>query len=288
MELNRKTKMVEVAKMNEAERAMAAKIDKLVSTGDLEDDAHRGCGGGGGGGCFPFLWRSGGRRRLAQAPGLEVAVFGQGASSGTANANARLEKAAEQMANHADQLYAKASASRAKAKALFDLGKKQEAMAALRRAKALEKQAEVAASTHSAIEQQKDMLESSALQREIASALSASIATTKKKTKGLLEKAESAADDSAELRDQVDDISEVMGGLAKVDDYDDDDLLAELEGLASVPEGVEAPEVATAVADVAPAAIVVGIDPGLYPKAPRRGEHRQKLLSADSAAESAA
>lgn len=267
--------------MKAAEKAMAARIDKLVSTGDLEEEAQRhGCGGG----CFPWFRR--GSSRLAQEQGLEVAVFGQSASSG-ANTNARLEQAAAQMENHADQLYAKAGASRAKAKSLMAQGKKQEAMVALKRAKALEKQAEVAASTHAAIEQQKDMLESSALQREVASALSASIATTKRKTKGLLEKAETAVDDSAELRDAVGDISDVMSGLAKADDYDEDDLLEELELLAQSPEDEAAPEqepAAALKAEVSPQAIVVGIDPALYPSAPKRGEQKQKLLSADSAA----
>jgi len=281
MELNRQTKMAEVAEMKAAEKAMAARIDKLVSTGDLEEEAQRhGCGGG----CFPWLRR--GSSRLGQDQGLDVAVFGQSASSG-ANTNARLEQAAAQMENHADQLYAKAGASRAKAKSLMAQGKKQEAMVALKRAKALEKQAEVAASTHAAIEQQKDMLESSALQREVASALSASIATTKRKTKGLLEKAETAVDDSAELRDAVGDISDVMSGLAKADDYDEDDLLEELELLAQSPEDEAAPEqepAAALKAEVSPQAIVVGIDPALYPSAPKRGEQKQKLLSADSAA----
>ena len=281
MELNSKTKMAEVAKMKEAEKAMAARIDKLVSGGDLEDEAQRrGCGGG----CFPFFRR--GSSRVSQDQGMEVAVFGQSAAGGSAaSANARLEKAAEQMEHHAEGHYAKAGASRAKAKAMMAGGKKPEAMAALKRAKALEKQAEVAASTHAAIEQQKDMLESSLVQREVATALSASIATTKKKTRGLLEKAERAVDGSAELKDAADEISEVMGGLAANDQYDEDDLLEELELMQQ--EG--APEAApvTAKAEVEPQAIVVGIDPTLFPEAPRSGkaEAKQSLLAADSAAE---
>ena len=294
MELNRQTKMAEVAKMKEAEKAMAQKIDKLVSGGDLDDDAQRrGCGGG----CFPFLSRRG-RSRVAQESGMEVAVFGQSAAgAGAASTNARLEKAAEQMESHAAQLYAKAGASRSKAKALMAQGKKQEAMLALKRAKALEKQAEVAASTHAAIEQQQEMLQSSALQREVASALSASIATTKKKTKGLLEKAENAVDGSAELRDVAEEINEVMGGLAKADDYDEEDLLEELELLAREPDDEEAtaaaaaaaeealPSAADAKAMVEPQAIVVGIDPSQFPSAPKaKREIKQKLLAADSAA----
>ena len=201
------------------------------------------------------------------------------------------------MESHAAQLYAKAGASRSKAKALMAQGKKQEAMLALKRAKALEKQAEVAASTHAAIEQQQEMLQSSALQREVASALSASIATTKKKTKGLLEKAESAVDGSAELRDVAEEINEVMGGLAKADDYDEEDLLEELELLAREPDDEEAtaaaaaaaeealPSAADAKAMVEPQAIVVGIDPSQFPSAPKaKREIKQKLLAADSAA----
>ena len=292
MEFNRDTKMAKVKEIEDAEKNMAKRIDKLVSNGELEEDAQRqGCGGGGG--CFPWMRRSG-RSRLAQDQGLEVAVFGQSAAVGSAaNANARLEKAAEQMENHAEQLYAKAEASRAKAKALMAQGKKAEAMGTLRRSKALEKQAEVATSTHAAIEQQKDMLESSALQREVATALSASIATTKQKTKGLLEKAEKAVDGSAELRDAVEDISEVMGGLNANDQYDEDDLLEELELMQRESDEdtdaapMEAPAAATK-AHVEPQAIVVGIDPSLYPAAPRRRrEAKARLLADDSAASGA-
>lgn len=278
MELNRQTKMAQVARMKEAEKAMAVKIDKLVSGGELEDEAQRrGCGGG----CFPWI-RGGGSRRLTQDQGLEVAVFGESAAGGgAASANARLERAATQMENHAEQLYAKAGASRAKAKAMMAQGKKPEAMAALKRAKALEKQAEVAASTHAAIEQQKDMLESSLVQREVATALSASIATTKRKTKGLLEKAERAVDGSAELKDAADEISEVMGGLATNDQYDEDDLLEELELMQREAASDASPEAAKA--EVEPQAIVVGIDPALYPEAPRgAAEAKQSLLAADA------
>ena len=280
MEFNRQTKMAAKEAMKAKEQAMAERIDQVMKTGDPDGDLHqRGCAPG----CFSFFRR--GRSRLAQEQ-IEVAVFGQNGASGSAvNANVRLGKAAEQMEMHAEQLYAKASASRSKAKALMGQGKKAEAMAALKRAKGLEKQAQVATSTHAAIEQQQDFLESSALQREVATALSASVAATKKKTRGLLEKAESAVDDSAELRDVVEDISEVMGGLNTGDQYDEDDLLEELE-LMQRETGEDAAPEAAAKAEVEPQAIVVGIDPSMFPKAPReRVEAKQKLLAADSAAE---
>ena len=278
MEFNRQTKMAAKDAMKAKEAALAKQIDRMVEL-DPDDMQRQGCGGG----CFPFLMR--GRSRLAQEQAIEVAVFGQSGASGSAvNANARLGKAAEQMEMHAEQLYAKASASRSKAKALMGQGKKADAMVSLKRAKGLEKQAQVAASTHAAIEQQQDFLESSALQREVATALSASVAATKKKTRGLLEKAESAVDDSAELRDAVGDISEVMGGLNTGDQYDEDDLMEELELMQKEVEE-DAPTEAAAEAEVEPQAIVVGIDPSLYPSAPRRNaEAKQKLLAADSAA----
>jgi ATP/maltotriose-dependent transcriptional regulator MalT len=292
MEFNRQTKVAAINAMKQQEQEMDKRINNLVLRGDSGDyPQQRGCGGG----CFPWFGR--GRSRIAQDSSTEVAIFGQSAAGGsTANANARLEKAAVQMENHAEQLYAKAGASRAKAKALMAQGKKAEAMAALKRVKQLEKQAEVATSTHAAIEQQKDMLESSALQREVATALSASIATTKKKTRGLLEKAESAVDGSAELRDAADEISEVMGGLATNDHYDEDELLEELELMAreSHAETAAAAEEAPAPAAkalVEPQAIVVGIDPELYPKAPSsrksKREQKKRLLADDAAAAAA-
>ena len=293
MEFSHETKMAKVREIEQAERRMEKRIENLVNHGRVEEEEQRpGCATG----CFPWLRRSG-RSRVAQDQAIEVAVFGRSAAvSSVATANARLEKAAEQMENHAEQLYAKAGASRAKAKGMMAQGKKPEAMAALRRAKALEKQAEVAASTHAAIEQQKDMLESSALQREVATALSASIATTKQKTKGLLEKAENAADSSAELKDAVDDINEVMGGLSTSDQFDEDDLMEELELMQreAHEEAEAAPEVApvAAKAEVEPQAIVVGIDPSQFPSAPKaaasrrskKREAKQRLLDADAAA----
>ena len=84
------------------------------------------------------------------------------------------------------------------------------------------------------------------------------------------------------------------GGLAKADDYDEDDLLEELENMQREPgeemvaEAAPA-EAATAKAEVEPQAIVVGIDPSLFPAAPKakreaKREAKQKLLEADSAA----
>ena len=72
-------------------------------------------------------------------------------------------------------------------------------------------------------------------------------------------------DDSSELRDAVEDINNVMGDLARHDDYDEADLMEELELMARESEDAAEPEAAVQTAEVEPQAIVVGIDPALYP-----------------------
>jgi len=288
---NSKTKAMAVAELKSAEAKMAAKIDMLVQKGAIDDDVERkGCGGG----CFGFMRR--GRSRIAQDQGIEQAVFGQNAVQGTNAAAARLEQAASQVSTHAEQLAERAAAARHKAQLLVGMGKKQEAMMALKRCKTLEKQAETAMATHAAIEQQQDMLQSSALQRDVASALSSAVKSTKVKTKGLLEKTEDAVDSSAELKDAFEDISEVLGGLNR-SDFDEEELMEEIEAMSQLDaapcETSASAEAASsssegAAADPEPtevAAIVVGIDPELYPKAPKkRREQKQRLLANDSAA----
>ena len=287
MEGSKKWKVQQLKAMELDEIRLAKKIDEMMTSGNTDLAGHEEqihdsrCGTS----CFPWMRR--GRGRLARDDKMEIAVFGHGASSGSANN--RLNLAAEQVEQHAHQLAERALASRQKAQSFLSLGKKQEALMALKRAKHLEKQAEVASATHATIENQKDMIQSSMLQREIASALSASIATTKKKTRGLLEKTESAVDDSAELRDEVDDISEAMGGLARVEEFDDDELMAELDAMSgevsAVPSASATGTVAPVAAPTPTAAVSAAIDPSLYPMAPtKKGEDRKKLLAFDSAA----
>ena len=286
---NSKTKALAMAQIKEGEKKMAAKIDQLVASGDLDDAERKGCMGRG---CFGFVRR--GRSRLAQDTGLETAVFGQNAAKSTSAAAARLEQAAAQVSTHAEGLAERAAEARKKAQLLASMGRKQEAMLALRRCKTLEKQAETALATHAAIEQQQDMLQSSALQRDVASALSSAVKSTKVKTKGLLERTEDAVDSSAELKDAFDDISEVLGGLNK-NDFDEEELMAEIEAMSQLETAVEdepaqaeaEAEAAEEAPEVASTAIVVGIDPALFPSAPKRRprkEQKQKLLEHDSAA----
>ena len=292
--LSSRTKELAIGKMRQNEAALAAKIDEMVARGELSVDEE-----GSVVGCDPLcgLLRRRRRRRVpAEASaaksqsGLEKAVFG--ARSGkTMTAAERLAQAAESVQAHASQLSERGAAARARALELQMAGKKADALMALKRAKALEKQAATALSTHAALESQQDMLESSALQREIASALSASVATTKTKSKGLLSKTEAAVDDAAELKDAFEEVTEALGGLqAQYGDEDDEELLAELQTMvAEVPVAAPTEAVATASPPTiggAPATASVDVAQvvAAFPKAPKRETERLGLLRADAAA----
>ena len=299
-----KVKQEALEAMKTKEMQMAHEIDRVVKAGQLalddEEEAVQGCG------AKFFCGMLGRRRRAAAAQaqaqaqagsasgehrahtGMDARLFGQRGK--TATAADRLNHAAESVEAHAGQLGERARAARAKAKELFAAHKKPEAMAALKRAKALEKQLETASATHAALEQQVDVLAESALQKEVASALSASVASTKKKTKGLMSKAEDAVDGATELKDFADDIAQTLGTL-QTDTFDDDELLEELEAM-QIGEDVdviidpdERTHVAAAALAVTPASIGIVVDSSsYYPRVPCKAVERHKLLADDSAA----
>ena len=297
-----KVKQEALEAMKTKEMQMAHEIDRVVKAGQLAlgDDEEEAVQGGG----AKFFCGMLGRRRRAAAQaqaqagsasgehrahtGMDARLFGQRGK--TATAADRLNHAAESVEAHAGQLGERARAARAKAKELFAAHKKPEAMAALKRAKALEKQLETASATHAALEQQVDVLAESALQKEVASALSASVASTKKKTKGLMSKAEDAVDGATELKDFADDIAQTLGTL-QTDTFDDDELLEELEAM-QIGEDVdviidpdERTHVAAAALVVTPASIGIVVDSSsYYPRVPCKAVERHKLLADDSAA----
>lgn len=279
--------------MRSKEVAISRNIDQMIQKGEItvdDDGAVQGCGG-------RFFCGMFGRRRARAAPtdqrarsGMDARVFGQKGKQ--SSATERLTHAAESVSAHVDSLSERAAQARARAKELHASGKRAEAMAALKRAKALDKQLETASATHVALERQVDVLAESALQREVASALSASVASTKKRTKGLLKQTDDAVDGATELKDFAEDIASTLGTL-QTDTYDDDELLEELEAMAIADDVlVDAAEPAAKLAPTpavaTPAAIVVGVDPTAYPRAPSRAVERRGLLSDDGAAEAAA
>jgi hypothetical protein len=224
-----------------------------------------------------------------QQTGVEAAVFGKRGK--VLSANARLDQAAESVEAHAAQLGERAGAARERARMLAASGKRNEAMMALKRAKGLEKQAENAAATHAAIEAQKDLLDGQELQREIASALAASVATTKTKTKGLLTKTETAVDSMEEMRDAFEEVGQVLGGLQSGTDVDDDALAAELDQMIAleVPEETTEPVTGSRAVEEAAAAAAADLQAAeeikaTFPAAPRKGkEEKLGLLGHDSA-----
>ena len=111
---------------------------------------------------------------------LHTALFGQARGIQTKQSPAdKLQSAAASVEHRVEELTEKASLARARAAELLSQGQRPTALAALKKAKLLEKQIETATATHAALESQVDVLSQAALQREVASALSASVATSK-------------------------------------------------------------------------------------------------------------
>ena len=275
-----------------AQAKIEARIEKAIATGaiavDDEDLAQVP-------GCASKLacllpWMRSGRQRVARDEAVSVGSASVASSGGTsrvrsamdtrlfgqqkqqASASDKLSAAAENMAAHIESLSDKASLAKARAAQLMSQGKKAEAMAALKKSKMLEKQLETAQSTQAALESQVDMLAHSALQKEVASALSASVASTKKKTKGLLNRTETAVEEASELKDLAEDISQVMGGL-QTELFDEDELMQELEAMSAPAERPAMVTKAVRFQEVTPAAageVVLGVDVGRFPAAPTK------------------
>lgn len=253
--------------------AIQAQVSRLERAMQDEEAPRRG-------GCLGWLFR---RRARQPSAALDQAVFGHKASTASTTASDRLSTAAKSMEAHAESLGERAAAARAKAKSLMAAGKKPEALAWMKKAKQAEAQHSNAVATHAALERQIDVLAESALQKEVATALSASVAVAKKKTAGLLSKTEDAVDSAIELKDFAEDVSSAFGGL-QADNYDEDELLEELNALA-MEEEVE--EVIATPAPAPVVAVPVAVDASAYPEAPKATKklERKSLLADDGAAE---
>lgn len=144
----------------------------------------------------------------------------------------KLQAATTAMRARVEDLDRRATTGKSASMEAMKAGNKQLAMRELRRAKTYEKQAASTQSALDAVEAQSDMLQQTALQREVASALDAT-AQSLKKDKGLVSKTEDAVEAAAEMRDFHEDLTHAMAGLGEVinNEYDDDDLMQELEGM---------------------------------------------------------
>tara|TARA_X000001036_G_scaffold412189_1_gene425507 strand:- start:77 stop:979 length:903 start_codon:yes stop_codon:yes gene_type:complete len=163
--------------------------------------------------------------------GICSLLFGRKQQQSSVSTSSRLQVACSNMEKRTETLRERVASARKEAKTLNSAGKKTEALAVLRRSKPLEKQLLASEAAQSTLDNQILMLEEASLQREISSALSQSVKTVKKKTKGLLDKTEKAVDGAADVRDLAEDVGGALQGLSTTDAPDDDELLAELEAL---------------------------------------------------------
>lgn len=245
----------------EEQRALGKHIDRLISEGQISQEATSiGCGGRGvcpaiGRGLARFLGIS---QRVGavstkemEAVAVEKPVVAAkakkehseitkrvfGVATKKMSPQNKLAAAADAMKARVEALESRAVQSRKSAQGHMRAGNKSAAMRDLKRSKALEKQALSMLAVMDAVETQSDMLEQTALQKEVAAAMGATAATLKKE-KNLISKAEDAVDAASEMRDMHDDLSQVMSTLGEVatNDFDDDELMLELQGMTEDPD----------------------------------------------------
>ena len=166
---------------------------------------------------------------------LNTALFGlAGARQDPAQ---RLDEAAQVMRARIGQLEARATEHRVEAKRLLNSGQRAAALRALKKAKTIESQVVSNQAAVDAVEQQVDMLAQVQMQKTVTNALASTNKSMKKEAKSI-SKAEAAIDDAAEMRDMASDLGSVMAEFAAnsgTADFDDDELLAELDDLVLDP-----------------------------------------------------
>ena len=265
-------KISAIKEREEDQRNLGKHIDRLLANGHLSQEAaSAGCAGRG---FCPMIGRGVARflgisqkvgavstkeievavedarvpAKAKKTEGSEVAraVFGLAASK-KKTPQSKLAAAAESMKSRVELLEERAARSKQAARVLMQEGNKNAAMRELRKSKQFEKQALSTQEVMDAIEAQSDMLEQTALQKQVAAAIGATAATLKKE-KGLISKAEDAVDAASEIKDLSDDLVQVMAGLAETtsNDFDEADLVEELECMVHEKAAAVVSETATA------------------------------------------
>ena len=191
--------------------------------------------------CFGFmhlLFRK--HKKLGSITGedsvaMESAIFGQKRKGVSSPAMAQLLAVGATLENRISEVQARALAMRGEADSYNRQKNRPAAMRALKRSKTLDNQCKSLLSAALAIERQSDMLEDVGLQRQVATALTASVNGMKTSQKAL-KQVEAVADDAADMKDVTDDIQAAMATLAEgYQDVgcDDDELAAELDAMMS-------------------------------------------------------
>jgi len=143
--------------------------------------------------------------------------------------SSRLQDAQMSLQNRVVTLKETMDRHKSEAARLCAQSKKTEALVAMKRFKMVEKQFLSASSAVDTLERQLMSLEEASLQQEIASALSSSVQSVKKKTKGLLQRTENAVDSSVEVSELAEDVGAAFQGLNGTSSFDDDELFEELQ-----------------------------------------------------------
>lgn len=161
---------------------------------------------------------------------LKRAIFGlAGSKKSHSDPVSKLEQAAAVMRARIESLEKRALEQRRLALQLQKSGQKAQALRALKKARAVDVQISSNCSALDAVEQQCDLLATAHVQKELTNALASTSKSMKKDGKAL-ERAESAIDDAAEVRDIVGDLGAAMAEFANGAslDIDEEDLEAEL------------------------------------------------------------
>lgn len=166
---------------------------------------------------------------------LNAALFG--IAGARQDPSQRLDEAAQVMRARIQQLEARATEHRVEAKRLLASGQRVAALRALKKAKTIESQVVSNQAAVDAVEQQVDMLAQVQMQKTVTNALASTNKSFKREAK-TISKAEAAIDDASEMRDMASDLGAVMAEFASNSgnaDFDDDELLAELDDLVLDP-----------------------------------------------------
>ena len=231
-------KNAEVAERREASKALVESVERAMRIVEADEDV----------GCFACsLFRRFRGSRAFSDPAAATACGASSSSTGSsagkvtkkglfgkkkADPSKKLQEAASAMQDRVRHLEGRVDDSKAEAARFVKMGQKQQALRSLKRAKGYEKQVQQNQGALDALEQQVDMLAQSEMQRTIADALSHSSKGIQKH-KDLLKHAENAIDGATEVRDFADDLNGVIGDFASgsTNDFDDDELMAELNAM---------------------------------------------------------
>lgn len=188
-------------------------------------------------GCVPTRRASAARTREPSA--LEQRVFGTAVKA--TPAESKLADAIAQLQTLVTEQESKLERAREHARSAYKAGgdakQNKEALAAMKRAKHMEKRLDGLQGQLAMVERQRDTLEESQMQKKLVAALSQSAKAMKANGK-LVKQAEHVADSAVEFFDQNEDIS---NALAQAHDAgDDDELLAELAELITADQAIEA------------------------------------------------